>query len=278
LRVGPTGRRPGPRQAALLVLVCLGLCVTAGLALQRADLLRGIVGTEILCLLAPLAAALALGRYTVSGTLSLRWPGWRTMGLAVWIAPAAAILAGQIFWLQSLLMPPPDWYLEILDRLAERGRTENLALGVLGLCVLPALCEEGVFRGFVLSGLEGPLGPAKAVWLSALFFSLLHVDLYRFTAVFGLGALLGFLVVTSRSVYPAIAVHALNNLLVLAPPSWPERIGAPWLVGNERAPLLWMGVGVAVLAVGCGALRRVSTASSGSAGGDGWAVGEGRAH
>lgn len=253
-RVGP--RVPGARQASVLVLLSLTLCVTVGLVLQRVDLLPGIVATEVVCLAAPLFAGLLLGRYSIAGTLQLRWPGWRAMGLAFLMAPAAALAAGQVFWMQSLIVPVPAWYLEMMDSLARTGRETHLWLGIVGLSVLPALCEEGVFRGFVLSGFTRRLGTPGAVWLSGLFFAILHLDIYRFLAVCLLGAFLAYLVVLTRSLYPAVLVHSLNNLLVLAPPEWAELDGMAWLASNDRAPVAWIAGGIAVVAAGCVLLAR----------------------
>lgn len=266
-------RTPSSGESVLLFLVSLSLCLTVGLSLQRADLLGGIVGTEVFCILGPLAGAFVAGRFSIGKTLRLRWPGWVAMGLAGLMAPAAAVLAGQVFWLQSLLIPVPAWYVEMMESLAASARGANAWLGILALAVLPAVSEEGLFRGFMLSGLEGRLGRAGALCVGAVFFGLMHLDLYRFSAVCLLGGFLGFLTFASGSLYPAVVVHGVNNLLVVVPVSWAERAGVQWLEGNEGAPTLWAIASTGFLLI-CGVLfKRVAGNGGAGRGLDAWNAG-----
>jgi len=241
------GRTPRVREALLLVLASLLLTVSLGLYLQLRDLLTGIVWTEILCLLVPVAAAMRIGRYAFRSTLAMRWPGWGALGMAVLAGPAAALLAGQVFWLQSLLWSPPAWYLEMMETLAAEARSGNLLLGILAVSVLPALGEETLFRGFVMTGFRARWGPVASVGASAFLFALVHVDPFRFVAVGLLGVFLGYLVRASGSLLPALVVHAVNNALALLPPSLAEVRGLGWISGNRSAPALWVAGSAAVL-------------------------------
>ena len=248
---GDRSRSPTAKHALLLLMVSLILGATAGTAFQLNDLLSGILATEIVCLLVPLALALRLGRFPTVTTLRLHWPGWRPMGWAILLGPAASILAGEIFWLQSLVLPVPDWYLALMENLAAAGRSSSLWMGILALSVFPALAEEALFRGFVLRGLGTRFGIWGSVSLTALLFAFIHVDPYRFLAVLLLGGILGFLVVSVESLYPALVVHASNNLLVLVPPEWARSVGMEWLDGNRNVPAGWLAASLAVLVLGC---------------------------
>ncbi len=262
-------RLPTAKQALWVVLVALLLSATVGTALQLADLLPGIVATEILCILGPVAAVLLLRRLQVSRSLRLMWPGRRVMGWALLMAPAASILAGEVFWLQSRLLPVPTWYLDMMERLAEAGRDSGVWLGVLSLSVLPAVAEETLFRGFVLTGLRTRFRTGSAVILTAVLFALMHVDPFRFLPVLLLGGILGFMTATTGSLYPAILVHALNNVLLLVPPEWSARAGMSWLEKNQGAPLAWVVGSGAMLAVSCFFLKRDRGAHGGSGEGGG---------
>lgn len=87
---------------------------------------------------------------------------------------------------------------------------------VLSVAVLPALCEELVFRGILLASLRGRLGAPVAVLLSAAAFALIHLHPLVLLPILILGVLLALLTALSRSVVPAVAVHFLNNLVVVA--------------------------------------------------------------
>ena len=84
--------------------------------------------------------------------------------------------------------------------------------------MIPAICEEFAFRGFILSGLEHQHRTRSAILLSALMFGFLHVLLSLFQQLFNatlLGIVLGLLAVRSRSILPGIVFHFLNNALAV---------------------------------------------------------------
>lgn len=80
------------------------------------------------------------------------------------------------------------------------------------------VAEELWFRGLVMGGLllawrEVRFGPLFATVLSAGLFGLIHLDPYLivFAGLFGLG--LSHLVLTTNTIWGAVAVHVLFNLL-----------------------------------------------------------------
>jgi membrane protease YdiL (CAAX protease family) len=120
------------------------------------------------------------------------------------------------------------------------------------LALLPAVCEELAFRGFILSGLTRRFRPWAAVLLSAFLFALYQMNVFQFVPHFLFGAALGLLVLRTGSVLPAMLFHLVYNTLVIAPVLFP---GA-WqgLAAGESAleqhPLLRLAVigGCTVLA------------------------------
>ncbi|MFM8959738.1 MAG: lysostaphin resistance A-like protein, partial [Bacteroidota bacterium] len=87
-------------------------------------------------------------------------------------------------------------------------------LGVVVLALLPAFGEELVFRGSLQPILQQRLrNPHAGVWVSALLFSAIHGQWLGFVPRCLLGALFGYLVLWSGSVWPAMMGHFCNNLL-----------------------------------------------------------------
>jgi len=87
-------------------------------------------------------------------------------------------------------------------------------LGVVVLALLPAFGEELVFRGSLQPILQQQLrNPHAGVWVSALLFSAIHGQWLGFVPRCLLGALFGYLVLWSGSVWPAMMAHFCNNLL-----------------------------------------------------------------
>ncbi|MBM3930144.1 MAG: CPBP family intramembrane metalloprotease [Sphingomonadales bacterium] len=87
-------------------------------------------------------------------------------------------------------------------------------LGVVVLALLPAIGEELVFRGSLQPLLQHQLrNPHTGVWVSALLFSAIHGQWLGFVPRCLLGALFGYLVLWSGSVWPAMMAHFCNNFL-----------------------------------------------------------------
>lgn len=87
---------------------------------------------------------------------------------------------------------------------------------VLVLAVVPGICEEICFRGFLMAGLRERLAGWKVVLIVGLVFGLFHVQLEKLVLVSLLGMLLTYICLRTGSILPAILVHIANNGLHLA--------------------------------------------------------------
>jgi sodium transport system permease protein len=83
------------------------------------------------------------------------------------------------------------------------------------IAVLPALCEELAFRGFILSGLRHLGHKWWAIVLSAVFFGVAHGLLQQSIMASLLGVVLGFLAVQTGSLIPCILFHLTHNGVTL---------------------------------------------------------------
>ena len=117
------------------------------------------------------------------------------------------------------------------------GQAPGLGTAVVVFALIPAVCEELAFRGFILSGLEREHRTRSAIFLSALMFGFLHVLLSLFQQLFNatlLGIVLGPLAVRSRSLLPGIVFHFANNALTVALGYLADRPAAGPLAGLLR--------------------------------------------
>ncbi len=88
----------------------------------------------------------------------------------------------------------------------------TLVVNIIFTAVLPGICEEVAHRGMLLRAFT-PLGAWKAIFLSALLFGLLHLNIEQFFYATIIGIFLGFLTMMSNSIIPAMIVHFMNNAL-----------------------------------------------------------------
>lgn len=88
--------------------------------------------------------------------------------------------------------------------------------GVLLVGILTGFSEEVFFRG----GLQGIFTSQKinahvCIWFVAIMFSVLHFQFFGFVPRMLLGAIFGYLVYWSGSLWTAVIAHAINNSMVV---------------------------------------------------------------
>jgi len=84
---------------------------------------------------------------------------------------------------------------------------------ILVACVVPPLCEETMFRGYIQRSFEFKIKPVWAAAITAIFFALYHVNPYGLLALFVLGFYFGFAAYTTESIVVPMILHFLNNFV-----------------------------------------------------------------
>jgi sodium transport system permease protein len=254
-----------PRPTGGQAVLCFALILTASWFLLQYLALRG-VGLDL--------SAVASGQFVIAippvlmailltsrpaATLRLAWPQWRYIALA-----AALVLT--LNPIVNELRPLVEWLFPISSGIKISfsqvlSQAPNLAVTIGFFALLPAICEELAFRGFILSGLEREHRTRSAILLSALMFGFLHVLLSLFQQLFNatlLGIVLGLLAVRSGSLLPGLIFHFLNNAIAvsqeyLATASWTQPL-IPWIYRKPAAGLYHVGWTAASAIVSAGLL------------------------
>lgn len=90
----------------------------------------------------------------------------------------------------------------------------ELITGILIIGVSPAICEEMLHRGMLLSAYERR-GSMRAVFITAAIFGLFHFDITNLLATTFLGMLFAYYVIRTNSIFAGMLAHFLNNTLVV---------------------------------------------------------------
>lgn len=85
---------------------------------------------------------------------------------------------------------------------------------LLVVAVLPALCEETLFRGIILEGIK-ELGTVAACLLGGLIFSVFHMNPPQTIYQFICGAAFTLLAIRAGCVWPAVLAHFINNAVIV---------------------------------------------------------------
>jgi len=165
---------------------------------------------------------------------------------------------------QSLFWPYTPGDMGVLEK-ALRPLCESrsgVALLVFLIGVTPAICEEHLFRGFLLQGLRQS-GKWAALLGAGLIFGAYHVPIFKQPVVMLLGVTLAYVAWQTRSIWPAVLFHFLHNSLgvLVSEPlglSGEARRGEP-LPG---VPLKYLLPAVGVFALGLWLIRRARQADT----------------
>ncbi len=213
---------------------------------QLLHLVGGLVFTQIVLLGGlGLAAPWVLG-VPLRRALSLRRPAARDLGLAAAAGLGLPGLGELVLRAQSGVFPASEGLQTELLKAFDLDLP--LPAMLLLIAVLPAICEELLFRGAVLGLLRGAVGPAARVLLTAAAFGLIHLSYLRLLPTAALGALMAIATLRSRSLFPAMLMHGLNNGLWVL---WSAADGA-----EARPPLAAAAGGAALALIGVAAMGR----------------------
>ena len=92
--------------------------------------------------------------------------------------------------------------------------TKNYFISLLSLVLAPAVCEELLFRGIILSGLKKH-GKTFSITITALMFCIFHMAISQTIYPLLMGLLLCVIMHYEENIYYTIIVHLTNNFLSL---------------------------------------------------------------
>jgi membrane protease YdiL (CAAX protease family) len=147
-------------------------------------------------------------------------------------APVMLLLSWSLGELYLRLVPVPSRVLNPFGPLM-LDPMQQLVIAVLAIALAPVV-EEMVFRGLIQHPLEHRLGVGSGIAVASLIFALVHIDTLPWVIPLHalLGAIFGWAVYTTRSIWAGVILHAVNNcaaFLGLEAETPPAR------------PLLWEG-------------------------------------
>ena len=192
--------------------------------------------TQVVVILSPALLMTVMLTRSPRKTLLLNWPNWWSVPVAVLLAVALHPSINLMHVCVMRLYPVSESLTKALEKLL--ADPQSLWLKLLVIAVVPAICEELAFRGFVLSGLRHSGSKWRAIAVSSLFFGLAHAIFQQSLTAGLMGLVLGYIAVQTGSLLPCVLFHATHNSLqVLMEKITPELlVRHPWLGGVFRLP------------------------------------------
>lgn len=186
--------------SVILPEVVLGLAVMAGLYDRMA--LRVLVQVSLLF---PAAVFLFTHREAGRKLPGLRIPGWREWLLFLPLAVCVEKIISFINIVSQLFVKNT-----VGESIADLLYEYPFSLVFIAIAVLPAICEETVYRGVLYRGYRS-CGVGTAVVMTAVLFGLMHMNPNQFFYAVVFGLLLALVNEITDSMLPSVLLHLYVN-------------------------------------------------------------------
>ena len=179
------------------------------------------------------------------------------LGLVVLISFAALFLSGSLSALNEMI-PMPASFLKKARQLEETYKSAMLSmatmrsftdylLSLLVIALAPAIFEEVLFRGSLQQIF---IGWTNNKWvgiiITSIIFSAIHGSYFGFLPRLGLGIILGLIFYLSKNLWLSIAMHFLNNAVVVTQIYVLTKMGKPIEKAMDESMPIWLG-GIALI-------------------------------
>lgn len=216
-----------------------------------------ILAPQLGLILAPAILMATMLTTSLRKSLRLRMPHWTTFPLAIVLGltlhPSYLLLAEFV----SHLYPISEEAASAMKPFTDQITAAPWGTMVFLMAVVPAICEELAFRGFIFGGLVRNHGRLRAIVVSAVMFGISHGILQQSISATVMGLLLGWISLRTGSVLPGMLIHVTNNAMSvslgrIAESSWG---GAELFLKSTATDLqyqpLWTAVSIPIaIAVG----------------------------
>ncbi len=205
----------------LVLLVTIFAMIYIGGAIQLKYEYLGVFGTQLLILGIPVFAALYTKKDFKKTFRINKCKGSYFLAAAFMII-GAVLLGIVITSIIGIFLP------ESIDETYELQKSlmgDNFFSTLFIVAIVPAVCEEFMFRGYVLSALSDKFKPKAAMLIAACLFGIYHMSLVRFIVTAFLGYVSCYVVYKSKSIFTGSLMHFINNGLSVLILYYPNLVG-----------------------------------------------------
>jgi membrane protease YdiL (CAAX protease family) len=120
------------------------------------------------------------------------------------------ILSSELDNIVSYFIPPPNFLISVFEATVVEPM---FIMSIISVAIVPAITEEMLFRGIILSGFKNNYSERKAIVVSSLLFGLWHLNPWQFVSAFIIGLISAFICLRTGSLLLCIYMHLFNNAL-----------------------------------------------------------------
>lgn len=166
---------------------------------------------QILLVLALPLVISKLLKLNIATTFKLHLTSRQNLVITVILALGMILLLNEIDYLLINCFKVYEDHHKQLSLLLKAKTSYELSYFLILFAVIPAVCEEFLFRGFILNRLLNKDNQWQAILLSSILFGFFHRSLYYLLPTTLAGVFLAVIVIRTGSLFTAIGVHFLVN-------------------------------------------------------------------
>lgn len=239
------GQMPGIGDACLLLSVSLLALVYIG-SIATAKLgFAGVVVEQFLFLLLTLGFAWYM-KADCKRLFSLHAPQIRHLlgGFFLWVGTYAAMLLLSI----PLAKIFPE-SVSTMEQVSQWFQEQPFFLLFFVIAILPAICEEMLFRGFLFGTFQNKWKGICAIVVSGVIFGVYHMSIIKAITISIFGFALAYSVYCSGSIFVSMAMHLCNNGLSVIVTVYPAQVYKLFPFLAEETLSLELGIGLGLTAI-----------------------------
>lgn len=213
------GTMPTISDGAILYAVGLVLLIYVGSLVQLKFKMAGLAMTQVMIIGLPLLFAYYI-KTNFKKTFSLQKINLKQIlgGILIWMG--GFVLINLITQIILYLFPQN---MEVAETLTDAIIIkDNLVLNLVIVALMPAICEEIFFRGFIFTSFKGKDSSKIAIITSGILFGFMHMDFLRIIPTSILGIIFAYTVYKSESIFIAMILHFINNSIAVLVSHYPN--------------------------------------------------------
>ncbi|MDE7454979.1 MAG: CPBP family intramembrane metalloprotease [Clostridia bacterium] len=122
-------------------------------------------------------------------------------------------------FLITCMLPLNNWIADCIEAMGLPRPSVDIEMNVVWMIIvagiLPAFCEEIIFRGTIAQTLQGNRNKLASLAIVGGLFAVFHMNPAQTVHQFVLGAFLALLVYRSGSLWTSVIIHFFNNIVVI---------------------------------------------------------------
>ncbi|MCR5692255.1 MAG: ABC transporter permease [Eubacterium sp.] len=227
------GSMPSVQEGLLVVLLAVLLMVYLGSVLSIKYPVMALLVPQFFILVLPLLACFYI-KGDFKKIFAFRKPGIRDCLASLCLLVGGFCLANLVGALMQKILGGESAALSQSYQTILQGRGFFMALILIAL--LPAVCEELMYRGYLLTACKQTMKPWGAAILVAAIFAISHMSLVNLLPTFILGLILTYVVQRTGSIFCSMVMHMINNGLAVVQIYYGDQI--TFLQEGEMTPVV----------------------------------------